>query len=163
MAQRSLFYPVLSSLCCKAQEQPALFSLLVGLPKGFWAPVSHSCSCYQRCLISIECFGRSKADLCSKASPMQSDHTESKTLSSYGCCASFLVCPTLGRFITSGAFWCCLLQVSAFCYAQSYKQIFFLDFCTVCGDAVVSEYFCATSAASPAPQMLFFCFVHLFL
>lgn len=47
-----------------------VFSLLQGiatactaLPSGQWvlAPLSHSCSCYQKHLISIECFGRSTA------------------------------------------------------------------------------------------------------
>lgn len=39
----------------------ALLSLLFRLPKCFWVPLSHSCSCYQNHQIFPECFGRSAA------------------------------------------------------------------------------------------------------
>lgn len=86
---------MLSSFSCKAQEQPAQISLLVALPKG--PPFAHSWFCYQRHLISTECFSRSvmpKLLLCTMA-VMDQDLCLMQVLCNFGC-------HTLGKVITGG-------------------------------------------------------------
>lgn len=64
-------------------------------PKGFWAPFAHWWFCYQRHLISIDCFGRSVTPKLSPCTPTAMDY---KLCLMQVLCIS--VCHTLGKSVT---------------------------------------------------------------
>lgn len=156
-----------STLCCLLCVARHRNSLLCSpfcsvFPSAFGSHFLTHGSCYQKHQIFPECFGRSAAP---KLPPTSLTRLDQNPLLIWVLCTlpSFLVCPTLGTFITSDPFWCCLPQLSACCYAPSYKQTFFFDICTVCGDVF---FFLQNISVPQVLQALLtkcflFCFVHL--